>query len=121
MGVNRCVFVAGKRRISISVQVKSTGSSLTLQSLYVTPSANTLIKNPDSGYDGFNQCIVYGDSNLVSGNIKNRVSIFGVSGSLTQGYDIFSGANNSGTSQIYSFSVGVVVSSIVSIYIYTYY
>lgn len=39
--------------------------------------------SPSSGYDGFSNFTVNGDSNLVSSNIKSGVSIFGVSGSYT--------------------------------------
>lgn len=94
LGVNRCVFVAGKRRTTISVQVKSTGSSPILQTRYVTPSASTQYINPQTGYDGLKQCVVYGDSNLVSSNIKSRVSIFGVSGSLIKNEIAFITGNN---------------------------
>ena len=59
------------------------GGSPTLQTRYVTPSASTQYINPQTGYDGLNQCVVYGDSNLVSGNIKSRVSIFGVNRSYS--------------------------------------
>ena len=67
----------------MSIQVKSSGSSPTLQSRFVTPSASTQYITPQSGYDGLSQVTVSGDSNLVSSNIKSGVSIFGVSGSLS--------------------------------------
>lgn len=51
----------------------------------MTPSASTQYINPYTGYDGLSSCVVYGDSNLVSRNIKKRVSIFNVSGSLEVG------------------------------------
>lgn len=69
----------------LSVQVKSSGSSPTLQSRTVTPSSSTRYITADSGYDGLSQVTVYGDSNLVSSNIKSGVSIFGVSGNLEVG------------------------------------
>lgn len=62
------------------------GGSPTLQTRYVTPSASTQYINPQTGYDGLNQCVVYGDSNLVSGNIKSRVSIFGVNRNYTTNF-----------------------------------
>ena len=67
-------------RTTISVQVKSTGGSPTLQTRYVTPSASTQYINPQTGYDGLNQCVVYGDSDFISSNIKKRKSIFDVAG-----------------------------------------
>ena len=66
----------------MSVQVKSSGSSPTLQSRTVTPSSSTQYITPQSGYDGLSQVTVSGDSNLVSSNIKSGVSIFGVSGNM---------------------------------------
>ena len=69
----------------MSVQVKSSGSSPTLQSRTVTPSSSTQYITPQSRYDALSQVTVYGDSNLVSSNIKSGVSIFGVSGNLEVG------------------------------------
>ena len=67
----------------MSVQVKSSGSSPTLQSRTVTPSSSTQYITAQTGYDALNQVTVYGDSNLIGSNIKGGVSIFGVSGSYT--------------------------------------
>ena len=64
----------------MSVQVKSSGSSPTLQSRTVTPSSSTQHITPQSRYDALSQVTVYGDSNLIESNIKSGVSIFGVSG-----------------------------------------
>lgn len=52
----------------------------------VTPStsAQTILPGKDSGetpYDGLSQVVVAGDSDLVAGNIKKDVTIFGVKGS----------------------------------------
>ena len=66
----------------MSVQVKSSGSSPTLQFRTVTPSSSTQYITPQSLYDALSQVAVYGDSNLVAANIKNGVSIFGVSGNM---------------------------------------
>lgn len=66
----------------MSVQVKSSGSSPTLQSRTVTPSSSTQYITPQSRYDALSQVTIYGDSNLVSSNIKSGVSIFGVNGEL---------------------------------------
>lgn len=68
---------------NVAIQVKSSGSSPTLQSRTVTPSSSTQYITPQNRYDALSQVTVYGDSNLVSSNIKSGVSIFGVSGSLS--------------------------------------
>lgn len=64
----------------MSIQVKSSGSSPTLQSRTVNPSSSTQYITPQSRYDALSQVTVWGDSNLISSNIKNGVSIFGVIG-----------------------------------------
>ena len=51
----------------------------------VTPSATSQTVLPDQGDDGLSQVTVSGDSNLVAGNIKKDVSIFGVTGTLESG------------------------------------
>ena len=56
-----------------------------MQSRTVTPSSSTQYITPQSRYDALSQVTVYGDSNLVSSNIKSGVSIFGVSGNLEVG------------------------------------
>lgn len=52
-----------------------------LKALDVTPSASGQEFNPPAGYDGFSKVTVAGDADLVAGNIKNGVEIFGVTGS----------------------------------------
>lgn len=52
-----------------------------LQSKIVTPGKIAQIIKPDSGYDGLSQVTVNGDTDLVPGNIKSGVNIFGVDGS----------------------------------------
>ena len=60
----------------------ATASTPSLQEKSVTPSATEQTVTPDSGYDGLSRVTVNGDANLVAGNIKSGVSIFGVAGSF---------------------------------------
>lgn len=56
------------------------GGQPNLQSKEVTPSVNTEVITPDTGYDALSQVIVYGDEDLNAYNIKKDVEIFGVTG-----------------------------------------
>ncbi len=51
-----------------------------LQEKTVTPTKEGLSVVPDSGFDGMSKVTVNGDANLVSENIKEGVSIFGITG-----------------------------------------
>ena len=55
----------------------------TMQTKVTTPTAFPTVINVDSGYDGMTKVTVNAPSNLSSGNIKNGVSIAGVTGTYT--------------------------------------
>lgn len=55
-------------------------NSAVLKTLDVSPSTTSQTINPPTGYDGFSQVIVAGDTDLVASNIKKGVSIFNVTG-----------------------------------------
>ena len=74
-------------------------SACRLQSKIVTPSSQTQVITPDDGYNGFNECTINGDSNLIAENIKSGVSIFGVAGTCAgsgsdSGFQSFSALRN---------------------------
>lgn len=84
-GTATAADVAKGKTFTSSAGLKVTGtkeeSTPTLQEKTVTPAASEQTVTPDSGYDGLSNVVVEGDANLVSGNIKSGVTIFGVAGS----------------------------------------
>ena len=59
------------------------GEAIKLRSETVTPSASPQTVLPGDGFDGLSFVTVYGDSDLVSENIKDGVTIFNVTGNYT--------------------------------------
>lgn len=57
----------------------------TYQSKTVTPDAAGQTVTPDTGYDALSSVTINGDADLVAGNIKKDVTIYGVTGTLSSG------------------------------------
>lgn len=55
----------------------------------ITPKSTSQTINPNNGDIGLEGVVVNGDSNLIAGNIKKNVSIFGITGSLEAGMASF--------------------------------
>ena len=77
------------------------GGKPELQAKTVTPSTSNVVVTPDSGYDGLSQVTVNGDPELVAGNIKEGVNIFGIEGTYgISSYRITSSQNYSSTNAL---------------------
>lgn len=63
-------------------QIQTAGN---YQAKTVTPTANGVTVNPDTGYDALSSVTVNGDSNLTADNVKKGVTIFDVTGTLESG------------------------------------
>lgn len=67
----------GMTRVQVTTEVPT---DLVLQEKTVTPGRDAKYVSPDSGYNGLAQVKVNGDSDLIPGNIREGVNIFGVTG-----------------------------------------
>lgn len=93
------------------VNVPTSGSGTAtpvLQAKVVTPSASSQKVSPDNGYDGLSEVTISGDADLVAGNIKSGVNIFGVIGTYegdnSDGASVYIWNKRSGTGE--SFTLG---------------
>ena len=72
---------SGYNGISKATIVVAVPTEINNQSKTVTPGYSTRTVTPDSGYSGLSQVIVSGSNQLVAENIRNGITIFGVTGS----------------------------------------
>ena len=78
------------------------------QTKTVTPDASGFTVTADEGYDALKRVVVNGDADLIAGNIKNGVDIFGVTGTYSAGggaeLDTKTLSNNDNTATSLSFT-----------------
>ena len=73
---------AGLSRMTVNVKVPT---QLVPQSKSVMPGYNGQVVTPDSGFNALSSVVVAGDTDLIAANIREGVSIFGVTGSYSSG------------------------------------
>lgn len=89
----------------VNIQVPSSSADPDLQAKSVTPLSLPTTITADSGYDGLSQVTVNKDANLSSGNIKNGVTIFGVTGNYSGSGTTVTLQNKTVTPAINAFNV----------------
>ncbi len=78
-------LVAGNIKSGVNIFGVTGTYAFSTQSKTVTPTAAGFTVLPDSGKNGLSSVVINGDSDLVAGNIKSGVTIFGVEGTYSGG------------------------------------